>query len=165
MDHAVLLVGHGGVPRDLPRSWLSELRRLEGERRARGVQEPGTQELELDRKIREFPRTAATDPYRAGIEAIAKQLEPQLGGRRLAVAYNEFCAPSIPQAVRTLAGEGVRRITVVPTMITPGGSHSEIEIPETLAALRAELDLAIDYAWPFDLASVAAFLAGHVNAR
>ena len=102
MDRAVLLVGHGGVPKDLPKSWLSELRRLESERRARGSSEAGTRELELDRKIRNFPRTDATDPYRAGILAIAQKLEPLLNGRRLAIAYNEFCSPSIHDAVRAL---------------------------------------------------------------
>jgi sirohydrochlorin cobaltochelatase len=165
MHQAILLVGHGGVPKDLPRSWLSELRRLVGERRARGSTEPAPRELELDRMIREHPRTAATDPYQAGIEAIAAELRPKLEGCRLAIAYNEFCAPSIAQAVRQLAEEGVRHVTVVPTMITPGGSHSEIDIPKALAALRAELELTIDYAWPFDVRGVAAFLAAHVSAR
>ncbi|MBH0197829.1 MAG: hypothetical protein HP497_00200 [Nitrospira sp.] len=46
------------------------------------------------------------------------------------------------------------------TMLTPGGSHSEVEIPETLARLRPRhpgIDLC--YAWPFDLQLVAKTLA------
>ena len=49
-------------------------------------------------------------------------------------------------------------------MLTPGGSHSEIEIPETLARLRAKYpDVELRYAWPFDLGQVAAMLAGQIR--
>ena len=45
-------------------------------------------------------------------------------------------------------------------MFTQGGSHSDVEIPETLARLRPRypgIDLC--YAWPFDLQLVAKTLA------
>src|SRR5258705_8548769 len=98
---AVVLVGHGGVPRDLPRAELQRLKALEGERRARGT-DPSDEERALERKIRTWPRTPATDPYQAGLEAVAATLRPKLDTARLVVAYNEFCVPSLEDAVTDL---------------------------------------------------------------
>ena len=59
---------------------------------------------------------------------------------------------------------GVTHITVVPTMLTPGGSHSEIEIPEILEDLRGRHpSLEIRYAWPTDLGLMARMLADHLK--
>lgn len=159
---AVILVGHGAVPRDCPRDLVTRLKALEGRRRATG-ESPGEEERQIDARIRAWPRTPATDPYRAGLEALAAALRPRLGRTALAVAYNEFCAPTLEDAAEALIAAGVRRIAVVPSMLTPGGVHSEIEIPEAIAALRARHP-AIDvrYAWPFDLDAVAGLLAAQV---
>ena len=82
----------------------------------------------------------------------------------LLLAYNEFCAPAVEDAVAELAASGVTQITVVPTMLTPGGSHSEIEIPETLDGLRARYpQLDLRYAWPADLDLLARMLADHLK--
>ena len=158
----VVLVGHGAVPTDCPRELVTRLKALEGARRATGGA-PGAEERALDDRIRRWPRTPATDPYRAGLEALAGRLGPLLGAAHLVVAYNEFCAPTIDEAVATLAAAGACRVVVVPSMLTPGGVHSEVEIPEALARLRAaHPDLALRYAWPFDLDQVAHLLAAHV---
>jgi sirohydrochlorin cobaltochelatase len=162
---AVVLVGHGGVPRDFPRADLQRLKQLEGARRARGAA-PSDEERALERTIRTWPRTPATDPYQAGLETVAARLRPKLGGARLAVAYNEFCAPTLEETVADLVAAGVRRITVVPSMLTPGGVHSEMEIPETLAALRTRFpDVELRYAWPFDADAVAELLALQIRGR
>ena len=162
---AVVLVGHGGVPRDFPRAELQRLKALEGERRARGTA-PTDEERALERKIRTWPRTPATDPYRAGLETVAATLRSKLGAIPVVVAYNEFCAPSLDDAVTELASNGARRITVVPSMLTPGGVHSEIEIPETLAALRTRFPaVELRYAWPFDADAVAELLALQIRGR
>jgi sirohydrochlorin cobaltochelatase len=160
---AVLLVGHGGLPRDAPAELVREVKRLEAERRARGEAEMSAREAELDRTLREWPRTAETDPYKSGLEAIARELAPRLKGKRLALAYNEFCAPSVEQAIADLVAEGAERITLLTTMFTRGGSHSEVEIPEVVAhAQTRHPNVTIDYAWPFDLDRVADFLAAHL---
>jgi sirohydrochlorin cobaltochelatase len=49
-------------------------------------------------------------------------------------------------------------------MFTPGGSHSEIEIPEILDHLRPQHpEVELRYAWPFDLQQVASTLAEQVK--
>ncbi len=156
---AVILVGHGGLPEDCPREIVQQFKQLERERKASG--KPATsQERELDKRIREWPRTPETDPYQAGLEALARRLEPLLDGAALTLAYNEFCAPALEDAVAQLAERGVTRIIVVPTMLTPGGSHSEIEIPEILKNLRVRYpSLEIRYAWPTNLDLMARMLA------
>lgn len=161
--HGIILVGHGGIPSDYPKELVTKLKRLEAAREASGG--PMSQEeLELDRKIRTWPRTPETDPYQAGLELLASHMRPLLNGAKFAIAYNEFCGPTLPQAVETLVAQGVTKITVVSTMFTPGGSHSEFEIPATLDQLRAQYPaVTFTYAWPFDLAQVAKMLMEHVR--
>ena len=157
---AVLLVGHGGIAKGTPREWVVEMKRLEGDRSRAGDEEPGDRERDLDAKIRNFPReTDDSDPYRVGLESIATALRKQLGDTRLAVAFNEFCAPSLDDALDSLAHDGVTRITVLTTMLTPGGGHSEIEMPEIVAKANLRHPaVEIVYAWPYDLDGIATLL-------
>lgn len=160
---AVVLVGHGGVPRDCPRELVQRLKALEARRRGSG-EPPGEEERALDRRIRGWPRTPETDPYGAGMARVADALRPLLGATELVVAFNEFCTPSLAEAVADLVARGLRRIAVVPSMLTPGGVHSEIDIPEEIAELRTRHPEAdIRYAWPFDLDAVAELLASQVR--
>jgi sirohydrochlorin ferrochelatase len=159
----VILVGHGGIPKGCPQELITKLKRLEAQRRAAQLP-PSAEELELDRKIRQWPRTPETDPYQAGLEAVAKQLQSQLDGVLFAVAYNEFCAPTLEESVEELIKKGATNITVITTMFTPGGSHSEVEIPEILDHLRLQYPgVELRYAWPFDLHLVANTLAEQIQ--
>ncbi len=158
----VVLVGHGGVPKDFPRERLARLKALEAQRRGSG-RGPTPEEAALERELRTWPRTPETDPYQAGLEALAARLAPLLDGALFALAYNEFCAPWVDEAVEKLIAAGATEITVVPSMFTPGGSHSQEEIPAVLAPLQARHPgVVIRYAWPFDLADVARLLAEQV---
>ena len=158
----VILVGHGGIPKDCPQELVTRLKRLEAQRRA--AKQPRSQEeIELDGKIRSWPRTAETEPYQAGLESVAARLRTQLGDGLFAVAYNEFCAPTLEESVESLIQQGATHITVTTTMFTPGGSHSEIEIPEILDHLKPKHPgIEIRYAWPFDLNLVANTLAEQI---
>ncbi|MGH7255678.1 MAG: sirohydrochlorin chelatase [Nitrospirales bacterium] len=162
-QRGVVLVGHGGIPKDFPRDRLARLKTLESQRRA-SRQPPTHEEIELEVSLRRWPRSSQTDPYQAGLEALAARLTPHLGDTLFALAYNEFCAPTVKDAVERLIAAGARDLTVVPSMLTPGGSHSELEIPAELEELR-ELHpgVTIRYAWPFDLGIVAAMLAAQVH--
>ena len=159
----VILVGHGGIPKGCPQELVTKLKRLEAQRRAAKMR-PSPEELELDTKIRQWPRTPETDPYQSGLEAVATQLRANLGEVLFAVAYNEFCAPTLEESVEELIKKGATHITVTTTMFTPGGAHSEVEIPEILEQLRKQYpDIVLRYAWPFDMKLIAAMLATQVK--
>ena len=159
----VVLVGHGGIPKDYPGEDVMTLKRLEAKRRAAGLP-MSKEEYELDQKIRCWPRTPASDPYQAGLEQLATALRAMLKSDHFSIAYNEFCTPTLEEAIEQHIADGAHHITVVSTMFTPGGSHSEYEIPEELATLRHKHPaVVLTYAWPFDLGQVAAMLAAHLH--
>lgn len=155
---AAVLIGHGGVPSDYPREKIQRLMALERARQAWGAA-PTAQEEALDREVRCHPRTPETDPYKFGFERLAAALAARLDDRPLYTAYNEFCAPSVPAAVADAIRQGATEITLLSAMMTPGGSHAEVEIPELAARLqRQNPSVTIRYAWPFDLDTVASVL-------
>lgn len=159
----VILVGHGGIPKGCPSELVMKLKRLEGLRRTAGTP-MSEEEHELDRRIRHWPRTPETDPYQSGLEAVASRLRASLGEVLFTIAYNEYCAPTLKESVEELIKKGATHITVTTTMFTPGGSHSEVEIPEILAQLRPQHPgVELRYAWPFDLQLVANTLAEQVK--
>ena len=159
----IVLVGHGGIPKNYPGELVTKLKRLEAQRRAAGLP-MSAEELELDTKIRTWPRTPENDPYQAGLEALASEMKPLLNGSLFAVAYNEFCGPTLPEAVEDLIKQGAQSITVVSTMFTPGGSHSEFEIPEEIEELQHKHPgVTIHYAWPYNLAKVSKMLMEHIE--
>ncbi|UPT74579.1 MAG: CbiX/SirB N-terminal domain-containing protein [Elusimicrobiota bacterium] len=161
---AVVLIGHGGTASDTPKAAVGELKRLESERQARREAQMSPREAELDKLVREWPRTPETDAYKYGVEEIARALEPKLGGRRLVTAYNEFCAPSVEDAIDGLVAEGYKKISLISTMFTRGGIHAECEIPGiVLAASKKHPGVVIEYAWPFDADFIASFLASQLG--
>ena len=162
---AIVLVGHGAAPADYPRERLRRLKSLEAERTARGRGEMSDEEAALDREIRAWPRTPASDPYKSGLEELARALARR-SGREVAAAYNEFCGPSLEDAVSALAAGGAARIEVATTMFTRGGIHSECEIPHAVGRLRERFpSVEIVYAWPYDADLAADFLARHLEGR
>lgn len=159
----VVLVGHGGIPTDFPREHVSRLKALESRRRANG-HPPTTEELELELSLRTWPRTPETDPYKAGLEALAEHVRAVLQDRHVVVAYNEFCAPTIEEATDALVVSGASDVILIPSMLTPGGSHSEVEIPSIVNDLQTMYPaVSIRYAWPFDLSRVARLLADQLT--
>lgn len=165
MKRAVILVGHGAPARGFPREIVARWKALEARRQAAGGP-PSEEEIALDRQIREYPRTRDNDPYREGLSALGAALAPLLDGAELILAYNEFCAPSVGEAVERAVRGGAGRIDVLPSMLTPGGVHAEVEIPESLAEARARYpQIEIRYVWPIDLGAVASLLAGQLAAE
>jgi sirohydrochlorin cobaltochelatase len=163
LSKGIILVGHGGIPKGFPSDQVSKLKRLEAQRRA-AEQPMSAEELELDTKIRTWPRTPETDPYQAGLEALGAQMKTMVNGSLFALAYNEFCGPTLEQAVEDLIKQGAQSITVVSTMFTPGGSHSEYEIPEEMEELRHKHpEVTLQYAWPFNLSHVSKMLVEHIE--
>lgn len=157
MKAVLLVVGHGAPPRDYPAEKVQKLKRLEAQRR-REQRSMSAEEHMLDQEVRQWPRSATTDPYQAGMLKLAEALRAQTE-HPVHVCYNEFCAPSLEDAIAELVGNGAAHICVLPTMFTPGGVHSEVEIPETLDAMhRLYPGVRFDYVWPFDLSRLAAMM-------
>jgi sirohydrochlorin cobaltochelatase len=122
-----------------------------------------SREKELESIIRSWKRTPESDPYKTGLEKLAAHLAPRLNDYILKTAYNEFCFPSIEQAADQLAEQNVTEIILITTMITPGGSHSEMEIPEEVDALRLKYrNINFKYAWPYDLDIFSNLLSDHI---
>jgi len=70
----------------------------------------------------------------------------------------------LEESVEELIKKGATHITVTTTMFTPGGAHSEVEIPEILDSLRPRHpEIELRYAWPFDLQVIAKILAEQVR--
>jgi sirohydrochlorin cobaltochelatase len=161
---AVVLIGHGAAATDTPRALVAELKRLEGERQAKRVVEMSPREAELDKQVRGWPRTPDNDAYKVGVDLIAAALAPKLGGRKLVVAYNEFCAPSVEDAIESLVKQGYDRIRLISTMFTRGGIHAECEIPGLVASeSKKHPGVVIDYAWPYDSDFIADFLSAQLT--
>ena len=164
---AVVLIGHGAPATDCPLELVGELMGLEW----RGNSLPSDQarllherSRQLDAKIRDWPRHDGNDPYKVGLERLAEALRPLLPTRLFAIGYNEFCRPSIPEAVEQIIRQGATQVFVIPSMLTPGGIHSEIDIPRALEEVRKlHPAVSIEYVWPFDLKKVAGLLALHLT--
>lgn len=113
----------------------------------------------LDHQMRGWPRTNQNDPYKSAVDELASRLETYMGCQVL-VGYNEFCAPTIMEAIDRAVVVGARRIVVLPTMIMRGNEHTEREIYEVVVDARQRYPvIEVHYAFPFDLERVVAFLA------
>jgi sirohydrochlorin cobaltochelatase len=155
MTRALVLVGHGGVPRNMPRQWVREMKQFS--RRAQDGDAGAAEAARtIDERIRTFPRSDETDPYGAGIRRLAERVQARLDGWQVVVAFNEFCAPTIEDAIGQIVDGGTLEVRVMTTMITPGGTHSESDIPQALVRARAAHPAAsIEFVWPLDLDHVA----------
>lgn len=165
-ETGVVLIGHGVPATDCPPGWVGELMALQfsGAGHSHGPASLQGKAAELDAKIRTWPRHDGNDPYKMGVEQLAAALRPLLGDRLFAIGYNEFCSPSVPEAIEQVIREGARKVLVIPTMLTPGGLHSEKEIPRAIAQVQAaHPQVKIRYVWPFDLDEVARLLVGHLD--
>lgn len=160
---ALVLVGHGAIAKDCPRDLVRQLKALEGRRETTGTP-PTADEQALENRIRRWPRTPVTDPYGAGCEQLLQLLRPLLPEMALKLAYLEFCAPTLEEVLEDLQRTGVQTVLVVPSMMTPGGVHSEVDIPHLVAQLQTSYpEVTLRYAWPFDLTQIAQLLADHVQ--
>jgi sirohydrochlorin cobaltochelatase len=120
---------------------------------------------ELEQRLKEWPRTAENDPFWAASRELGRQLEAATGCRVL-VGFNEFCAPDLETVFDEAAAASPPRVVVVTPMLTPGGGHAEVDIPAAVAkAQAAHPAVPFVYAWPYDVASVAAFLAEHLRTK
>jgi sirohydrochlorin cobaltochelatase len=157
---------HGAPPTDYPQEELSEFFGLHARREHAGKLNPPALEAryaELEKKIRSWPRTADNDPFYAGSKALAESLG-NASRYLVLLGFNEFCAPSLGEALDQAAAAGTDRVVVITPMMTRGGEHSEVDIPQEVhAAGRRHPGVAFHYIWPLDLNEVASFLSTQIK--
>lgn len=161
MKTTIVLAMHGAPPNDFPRHELAEFFGLRSRSEWASAAEHAHLErrhAELESRIRAWPRTPENDPYHAAAYSLAAQLR-QVSSCEVLVGFNEFCDPTLDEALDRAAAGAPEVIVVVTPMMTRGGGHSEVEIP---AAVQRAQDrhpgVSIVYAWPFDVHDIALFL-------
>jgi sirohydrochlorin cobaltochelatase len=118
---------------------------------------------ELEAMMRAWPRTAANDPFHASSLELGAQLQ-QVTGLPVTVGFNEFCAPSLDEALEEAIRTGAEKVVVVTPMMTRGGEHAERDIPAAIEReQKRHAGVSIVYAWPFNSGDVAGFLAQRVR--
>lgn len=165
MKTFVILAMHGTPPNDFPKEEMAEMfvahARLE---HASGKEREAIERryTEIERKMRAWPRTLQNDPFYVASQDLAALLR-QKTEYEVIVGFNEFCGPSVGEAIDLAAKAGAEKIIVATTMMTRGGEHAETDLPAMvkLAQVR-HTKIPIKYAWPFEDADVARFLASQI---
>jgi sirohydrochlorin cobaltochelatase len=166
MKTVIVLAMHGAPPLDFPEQDLAEFYSLH----ARLAHGPGAgpaaaerRYFELEEKIRAWPRTPRNDPFYAGSQNLAIELR-KASGRKVILGFNEFCGPSLDEALNQAAGQGAEKVIVVTPMVTRGGEHAERDIPDAIERARERHPKEkFVYVWPFPAADVAEFLTAQVG--
>ena len=166
LERIVILAMHGAPASDFPKREMAELFDLRA--KLRHASEEMRDSLQhrhdvLDAKMRSWPRTAENDPFFNGSQALAAHLRREMGCDVI-VGFNEFCAPSMDEALEQAAALGPKQVVIVTPMMTPGGAHSKAEIPEAIERAQQRYPgISFVYAWPFEAAEIAKFLAAQVE--
>ena len=167
MKTVIVLAMHGMPPKDFPSNETGELFSLHArlEHASEAERNALRQRYEmLNARICTWPRTFENDPYHASSLELAGQLS-RATGNMVIPGFNEFCAPSLDEALDQAAKcKDVETVIVVTPMMTTGGEHSEVDIPEAIErAHQRHPDIKVTYAWPFDPAQVAEFLTAQIT--
>jgi sirohydrochlorin cobaltochelatase len=103
-----------------------------------------------------------TIPSMPGSQELGAHLS-EATGCEVIVGFNEFCAPSVDDAVSHAIARGAEKVIVVTPMMTRGGEHAEVDIPAAVKTAQAQHpEIPITYAWPFRVSEVASFLATQI---
>ena len=166
MKVVIVLAMHGAPPLDFPAEELAEFGALRARLAHGGSAGPAAAErrfVELERKMRAWPRTPRNDPFHAGAQELAVQLR-RASGRKVILGFNEFCAPSLDEALDRAAGQGAERVIIATPMMTRGGEHAEQDIPDAVEqARRRHPAMKFTYVWPLPSSDVAEFLTSLIN--
>ena len=166
MKTIIVLAMHGTPPRDSPKQELAEFFRLHS--RVEEVKDINQKSLQdrysfLENKLRHWPRNEQNDPFHAASQELAAHLR-EVSGYEVMVGYNEFCAPSLDEALQSAVDKGATKIVVATPMMTRGGEHTEKDIPAKIEEFSKRYQkIEIVYAWPFNTAQVARFLSEHIS--
>lgn len=167
MKTVIILAMHGAPPNDFPKRNMGEFFSLHMQLERGAVAEAKRSKLEsryaeLEEKMRTWPRTEQNDPFYAASHTLAEELSLTTG-YDVIVGFNEFCAPSLDDALDQAVAKDAERVIIITPMMTPGGEHAEIDIPAAIDdAQQRHPDIDFRYAWPFDTDAVTQFLAAQI---
>jgi sirohydrochlorin cobaltochelatase len=159
----IVLAMHGVPANDFPKDELQDYFDLHtrwehGELKSEALRKHC---LALERKIRIWPRTAFNDPFFSGSLDLAGRLEKAVN-REVIVGFNEFCSPSLKEALY-LAAQKTKKVIIITPMMTRGGEHAEREIPAAIQGAREAYPLTLFiYVWPFETKAIAEFMATQI---
>ncbi len=164
---AVVLVGHGAPPNDMPKDQLRAAMTATYAAHSGGghAHDDGSHAHADDplQRMLNWPRTPKNDPYFFGVKSIAESLHEQ-SGQEVFVGFNEFCGPTTDQALEEAIASGAKEIIVLSVMFTPGGSHSESDILASVDAVRKKHPgTNITYAWPYPVDRIGHLLTEQVR--
>jgi sirohydrochlorin cobaltochelatase len=166
MHTAVVIAMHGTPPKDFPQEDLREFFMLYGRMQIgpNSLSDAQRQRyLQLHGKMRNWPRTPENDPFHTAATELGTLLKKELTCP-IFVAFNEFCAPSIDEAIASAAAGNSSRILIVTPMLTRGGEHAEADIPTAIESARERFpNIHFTYCWPFDSNDIAHFLATQIH--
>jgi sirohydrochlorin cobaltochelatase len=166
MKIMIVLAMHGAPSLDFPKDELKEFMNLYGQ--MHHVPEHVLEKIkprydELEAKMRSWPRSEENDPFYAGSVQMAQNLR-SISGYDVIIGYNEFCSPTIKEAISQAQGNSPDKIIVLTPMMTHGGEHAQIDIPYAIKqAQQIYPEIPIVYAWPFEYSDVAQFLLSQIN--
>lgn len=134
-DTGILIVQHGDFPFDFIEKQPEMYHRIEGVMKR------------LSEASKKLDHSPEQDPHAADMQKLAAIVRD--AGYDVELGYLDFALPTIADAVKTLASRGHRRIIVANT---PGlmmrSSHSLINVPAALEAIRKETSIELVYAKP-----------------
>jgi len=166
MKIVIVLAMHGMPPNDFPQKETLDYFMLHSRlENMPGPPPPNMQQQfeELDRKMRNWPRTQENDLYSYTSKKLAEVLSVQTS-YRVVVGFNEFCSPSLDEAFEEALQLNPDKIIVVTPMMTQGGEHSEKDIPEAIErAKKKKPHISFSYVWPFNISKIATFLAEQIK--
>lgn len=151
---ALILVGHGGIPKDFPK--VREYFQLQSQ--------GGEKFQQIKKELIYWQRNEKNDAYWAGMQKVANEAAKNKLFSSVQVAFNEFCAPLVMEALTEVAKNKPDEIILTSVMITPGGEHSEVDIPELIKIFKEENPgIKITYAWPYQPDEISEFLISHTQ--
>jgi sirohydrochlorin cobaltochelatase len=158
----VVLVGHGQLPKDLPPAIKGEYLSLKFKVHRSAEEEERLRSLE--RLVLKWPRNEFNDPYAHSLRVLAEELKRVGSYDRVWIAFNEFCEPTLEEALDEAAHSDSDVVVIVTTMTIRGGEHAEEEIPAQIERLKPKMgNKLVIYAWPIDPATVAEMLRKNVE--
>jgi sirohydrochlorin cobaltochelatase len=164
----IVLAMHGSPPLDFPGEEMAFFygTHLHIEHDPNSVDDKTKKRAEaIEEKMKNWSRTAENDPYYTAGMKIGKNIEETTGIETF-VGFNEFCNPTIQDALLEALKSNPDKIFVTTTMMTPGGEHQEKDIPEAINEITEKYpDKEIIYVWPYDITEVAKFIGDHIVKR